>query len=211
MENQFGFTGGGRTDYNHFILQYLVVRSAKIKRVYYNNLVVVAIDFKKAFDSIDRGKLVEVLVKYRIHPDVIDMMVKVYSGDETVIRLGNKAAKVSVSSGIRQGCTASTFFFKVVTFVIMEKLEELGIMFVIDGIRINSLWFCDDTTMIANSVESARSNIAILKGIAREFGLELNETKSKALIYGGRVGPRVRHIGGGRGCRETYIPGVGGG
>ena len=76
-ENQFGFTTGGRTDYNLFVLQYVVDRSLAIKRKYYKNLVVVAIDFQKAFDSIDRGKLVEVMVKYKISPELINMMVKV--------------------------------------------------------------------------------------------------------------------------------------
>ena len=85
-ENQFGFTKGGRTDYNHFILQYLVDRSSKIRRLYYKNLVVIAIDFKKAFDSIDRGKLVEALVKFKIHPELIELMVKVYSGDKAIIK-----------------------------------------------------------------------------------------------------------------------------
>ena len=68
-------------------------------------LVVVAIDFKKAFDSIDRGRLVEVLVRYRIHPLVIDLIVRVYAGDETVISMLDREERVRVSSGIRQGCT----------------------------------------------------------------------------------------------------------
>ena len=195
-ENQFGFTKGGRTDYNHFILQYLAERTRSIKRKYYKNLIIVAIDFKKAFDSVDRGKLVEVLVKYKIHPEVIDMMVKVYSGDKTFLRLGGKVAEVEVTSGIRQGCTASTLFFKIVTFIILERLEELGVMFEVEGILISSLWFCDDTTMIANSIEAARKNIKIIKEVGREFGLEINEGKSSALVYGNGEGVKVNHIEG---------------
>ena len=154
-----GSLRGGRTDYNHFILQYLVDRSSKIKRVYYKNLVVIAIDFKKAFNSIDSGKLVEALVKFKIHPELIELMVKVYSGDKTIIKLGGMEAEIEVSSGIRQGCTGSTFFFKIVTFIILERLEEMGVMFKIDDIEISSLWFCDDTTMIANSIEAASKNL----------------------------------------------------
>ena len=45
--NQFGFTKGGRLDYNHFLLRYLVERTYDIKRKYYKNLIIVTLDFKK--------------------------------------------------------------------------------------------------------------------------------------------------------------------
>ena len=51
-----------------------------------------------------------------------------YSGDKTFLRLGGKVAEVEVTSGIRQGCTASTLFFKIVTFIILERLEDVGKM-----------------------------------------------------------------------------------
>ena len=50
--------------------------------------------------------------------------------------------------------------------------------------------------MIANSVEMAKANIGIIKDVSREFGLEINENKSKALVYGNGGGVRVAHVGG---------------
>ena len=126
-------------DYNHFILQYLVERTYEIKRKYYNNLIVIALDFKKAFDSVDRGKLIETLTYYRMNPLLIELVTKIYTGERTKLRLGDKEAEIKVSSGIRQGCTSSTFFFKIITFIIMERLEEVGIPFKVDGFEINSL------------------------------------------------------------------------
>ena len=90
---------------------------------------------------------------------------------------------IGKSNGIRQGFTSSTFFFKIITFVIMERLEEVGVPFIVDGIEINSLWFCDDSNLVANSVEAARANIRIVKEVGRGLGLEINEGKSKALIF----------------------------
>ena len=193
--NQFGFTKGGRLDYNHFLLQFLVERTCDITRKYYKNLVVIALDFKKAFDSINRGKLIEILVKYRMNPLLIDLVSKIYTGDRTILRLGGKEAEIKVSSGIRQGCTSSTFFFKIITFVIMERLEEIGIPFEVDGIKINSLWYCDDSNLIANSVAAARTNIRIVKEVGRGLGLEINEDKSKALVFK-------------KGIKDRYIEGI---
>ena len=78
-DNQTGFTEGGRSEYNHLILQYLVERAHQKKE----KLIVIALDFKKAFDSIDRRKLIEALIEYRINPYVIDLIAKIYSNDKT--------------------------------------------------------------------------------------------------------------------------------
>ena len=45
--NQVGFTKGGRTEYNHFMLQYIVDKAQRNKE----KLIVITLDFKKAFDS----------------------------------------------------------------------------------------------------------------------------------------------------------------
>ena len=136
-DNQIGFTRGGRLEYNLFILQYLVEKTFEIDSAYYNRLVVVALDFRKAYDSIDRGRLLEALVRYKINPGLIDLVARVYSGDEVVIRWGDREERIRVTSGIRQGCTASTTFFKLITYIIIEELEGRGVLFEVDGVRIN--------------------------------------------------------------------------
>ena len=87
----------------------------------------VALDFRKAYDSIDRGRLLEALVRYEINPGLIDLVARVYSGDEVVIRWGDREERIRVTSGIRQGCTASTTFFKLITYTIIEELEGRGV------------------------------------------------------------------------------------
>ena len=151
-------------------------------------LVIVALDFKKAYDSIDRGRLIETLVKFRIHPQVINLIAKVYSGDETVVGLGGREEGIKVTSGIRQGCTASTVLFKLITYVIIEKLHREGAVFRMEGIDLNLLWFADDGTLVANSLEGAARNIRVVKEVSKTFGLEINEKKSAIMIYKGGKG-----------------------
>ena len=67
-------------------------------------------------------------------------------------------------------------------------------MFEVDGVRINSLWFADDSIVVANSVEAAERNLKIVKEIGGYFGLEINEEKSMALVY--RDKGEIREIGG---------------
>jgi len=82
------------------------------------------IDFKKAYDSIDRQKLIEVLIGFNINPLIIELIVQMYQEDCTIIKLGKMNKKVEVTSGIRQGCCISTLLFKLVTFRIIDELRK---------------------------------------------------------------------------------------
>ena len=66
-----------------------------------------------------------------------------------------------------------------VTFCIIEELEERGSIYNIGKYRGNLLWLADDTTLIANSKEYMEKNIKVLKEAAIKYGLEVNEKKSK--------------------------------
>ena len=59
------------------------------------------IDFSKAYDSVDRRKLIETMREYRINIRIIEMIVQMYSKDSTTIKLGGLKEKVRVTSGIR--------------------------------------------------------------------------------------------------------------
>ena len=87
-------------------------------------LIVTSTDYSKAFDSIDRAMMVEVLMKYKVHPKMIDAVAAIYQGDITLIELNESTkAEILVTSGIRQGCTGSTAFFKLMTYVITKVME----------------------------------------------------------------------------------------
>ncbi|CAL4219705.1 unnamed protein product [Meganyctiphanes norvegica] len=91
--------------------------------------------------------------------------------------------EIDITSGIRQGCTVSTELFKLVTYEIIRKLEEQGNNLIIEGANFSSLFFADDSLMITRSIEEAEENIRIIAKISKEFGLEINESKSKVMIY----------------------------
>merc|ERR1712050_820047 len=119
-ENQFGFTQGGRVEHCMFMLSYIATMTFQKRGKKGKNLYFAFIDFKKAYDSIDRKKLIEVLIDYKINPKMIELIVQMYKDDHTVISLGNMQEKVEVTGGIRQGCCISTFLFKMVSFKIID-------------------------------------------------------------------------------------------
>ena len=63
LDTQAGFTTGIMIKANLFTLQYCIERSFKLRRP----LIVTCLDYSKAFDSIKREKLIEILIHYKVH------------------------------------------------------------------------------------------------------------------------------------------------
>ena len=178
--NQFGFTEGGRVEHCMFMIDYITNMSFEKIKKRGQSLYYAFIDFKKAYDSIDRKKLIEVLVDFKINPQVIDLIVQMYQDDNTVIKLGNMKEKVEVTGGIRQGCCISTLLFKMVTFKIIDELRKKK-KYKVGKFNDNSLWLADDATLIADSMETLKELLDCLSIAGGKYGLEINEKKTKIM------------------------------
>ena len=180
-EEQYGFTEGGRIEQCLFTINYITNRTYESQKMKHKYLYLAMIDFSKAYDSVDRRKLIETMREYRINIRIIEMIVQMYSKDSTTIKLGGLQEKVRVTSGIRQGCCISTLLFKMITFKIIEELRTKGVKYQIDRYSGNSVWLADDSTLIAGNKIDMGTNIRILKNKALEYGLKVNEDKSKII------------------------------
>ena len=108
MEEQAAYTENRRTSDNLFILHYCVQKSYENKKP----LFIISIDFQKAFDSISRAMLIKVMMKYKIHPKLIDLIAEIYTNDKTKMFINNKEiCEIEITNGIRQGCNGSTTIF----------------------------------------------------------------------------------------------------
>ena len=143
-------------------------------------VIITAIDFKKAYDSIKRESFVEILKEYRVQEEVIDIVVSIYRDDVTKIKLGDdKYVEIEVENGIRQGCTAFTVLSKLITYKIIEEMEKKyrGISY--GTKKITCLFFADDGILIARNISEAKEQIEYLIKVARKYGLEISREKSK--------------------------------
>ena len=179
-ENQAGFTKGGRVEDNLFILQQLVEKAYRNRE----QLVIVGIDFEKAYDSVKRDKLIEIMRDYRIQGEIIDFIGRIYTGDRTYIGLGgDRQIEIELESGIRQGCTASTILFKMVTYKIIEEINRKCRGVRIGGEMIRCLFFADDGLLVSDSVEEAGEKIKALEKVGGYYGLSIHKGKSKAIVF----------------------------
>ena len=68
------------------------------------------------------------------------MIIQMYEGDSTTIQLGKMRSNIEVTSGIRQGCSISTLLFKMVTFTMIEEINNKVIKYKKGKYDGNSLW-----------------------------------------------------------------------
>ena len=174
-ENQNGFTRGARIEDNIFILNYCIEKSKTMKLP----LIILAIDYSKAFDSVDRKQMIKIMKEYRIDEKIIDVIAEIYTGDSTKICLRKDMEEnMEITSGIRQGCTCSSVMFKMVTFAIMRKLEQTSDGFSDKHFKINSLYFADDALIMEHSIEKMKMTQKTVAETSAIFGLNLNKKKS---------------------------------
>jgi len=65
------FSKGGKVDHCLFTLQYIANKTFDSTRKKHKKLFFVMEDFKKAYVSVDRKSLIEILIKYKINPRII--------------------------------------------------------------------------------------------------------------------------------------------
>ena len=130
--------------------------------------------------------MIQALIEYKVNPYVINIIAKLYSEDRTVLMLGEMEKEIGVNSGIKQGCPISTTLFKLVTFMIIQELEEKGAEYMVDGKNTNSIFFADDGILFAKSRRDTERNLKLVIEISAKYGLHINKDKGKILVYGKR-------------------------
>lgn len=184
---QAGFTQGRRIEDNILALRYCIADSKKNKKPLY----LAAIDFAKAFDSIKREHIIIAMKKYKCDPKIIDVMAALYVEDETNISFnGKNMGTVSVSSGIRQGCTGSPLLFIMVLNYIIDKIVDTKLGFKNDHIYMPVLFFADDGLVLSQSRGELQKLIKILITSAADVGLQINKEKSNIMIFNEKCKPR---------------------
>lgn len=118
--------------------------------------------YSKAFDSVKREGIIKALMHYRIHPKMISAVVNVYTDDYTNIRVGGTEMHLNIKTGIPQRCTGSTILFKLITYLIMDELEQRGTGIRINWLTLKSLYYAEDGLLLAHSLEEAAQNLKIL-------------------------------------------------
>ena len=156
------------------------------------------IDFQKAFDTVHREKLWEVLIKIGVSTKMIRTLKAMYSATKALIRQGyEKSPEINCSKGVRQGCLLSPLLFSLLVAEIAYQVAgggRAGYQMIPGAQEIFALLFADDIVLLSLTPIGLQTQINNLKHAAETLGLVVNLQKSKILVYrkGGFLGRQER-------------------
>ena len=187
-KNQNGFRRGRSTLSQILCLRRLIEESNMSKI----DLALVFVDFSKAFDSVDRSKMFEILRLYGIPEGIIAAIKVMYTDNSsTVMTTDGETQAFPTLAGILQGDTLAPFLFIMVVDYIMrvsvDTITEKGyLLHPRRGSRqpaeyLTDTDFADDIALISQSLEHAQDLLQSLEQASNGVGLYLNETKTECL------------------------------
>ena len=189
--NQNGFRSNRTT-----VAQILALRRI-IEGVKAHNLsaVITFIDFKKAFDTIHRGKMLRILKAYGLPPNILRAIEAMYTNTRAkIISPDGETEMFDITGGVLQGDTLAPFLFVIVLDYALRKAldgKENDLGFTITPRRsrrhpkeaIADLDFADDISLLSDEIEEAQQLLYSVERECKKVGLGLNGPKTKYLAY----------------------------
>ena len=187
-DNQNGFRSGRTTISQILCLRRLLEESELCKL----DLSLVFVDFSKAFDSVDRSKMFEILELYGIPQKIISAIKVLYTNSHSKIMTSDgETEPFETLAGILQGDTLAPFLFIIVVDYILRvsvdtKSEEGVQLSPKLGTRhqakhLTDTDFADDIALISRSIQGVQKLLSALEYASNCVGLYLNELKTEHL------------------------------
>ena len=157
--------------------------------------VITFINFKKAFDSVHRGKMLKILRAYGI-PDIIVQAISVmYSNTKAVVLSPDgETDAFQIQAGVLQGDTLAPYLFVIILDYVMRIAlgkDEDNLGFTISPRRsrrqpadvITDLDFADDIALLSDTLDQAQELLSRVESAADAVGLQMNVSKTKVMAY----------------------------
>ncbi|CAI2733840.1 unnamed protein product [Schistosoma spindalis] len=147
---------------------------------------VVFLDLKAAFDSVDREVLWQCLSLKGVPQKYINHVKALYSNTTSRVRAyGELSSAFATSSGVWQGCPLSLFSFNFIIDILMEiTLSSTGFpgIDLLPGGSLIDLEYADDIVLFGEDTDKIQCLLVALSNNARMFGMRFSPSKCKLLL-----------------------------
>lgn len=161
----------------------------KYRKMRAKNFFVTFVDFKKAYDSVDRKTLFNTLEEFGVDSKLIALIKQTLSDTRSKVKFRGEISQMfKIETGVRQGDGLSPLLFNCVLEKIIrewrKKLDEKGITKIKigrkkDNIDADCIAFADDLAILSENIDDAIEQINILKEVSEKAGLKISFEKTK--------------------------------
>ena len=189
--NQNGFRPERKTTSQILALRRLI-EGIKDKNL---SAIITFIDFKKAFDTIHRGKLMKILKAYGIPDRFVRAIEVMYTDTKAkVLSPDGETELFDILAGVLQGDTLAPYLFVIALDYALRnalngKEEDLGFQLRRRQSRrigpecITDIDFADDIALISEQVQQAQTMLERVESAAATIGLLANPKKTKVMAF----------------------------
>ena len=189
-KNQNGFRKNRST-----VGQILTVRRI-IEGIRAKNLpaVLLFVDFSKAFDSVHRGKLENILRAYGVPGETVTAIMMLYKNTKAKVRSPDGDTEFfDIIAGVLQGDTLAPFLFILsLDYVLrtsVDTLNELGFTLTkstsprYPATKITDADYADDLALFSDNIAQATALLHSLENAAADVGLYVNAGKTEFISF----------------------------
>lgn len=158
------------------------------QKVYNKNIVCTFVDFKKAYDSVDRESLFQILKEQGLDLKTLALIRETLTDTKSKVKfMGELSEPFQIKTGVRQGDGLSPLLFNCVLEKVIQEWRKQKSEQNVDqpiklgrtNIKVDCLAFADDLAILARDTTTALKQIEILKEVAEKVGLQISFEKTE--------------------------------
>ena len=186
-KGQAGFRKEFRTTDNIFILRSLIDKQRQTRlKGKAGKLYCCFVDFRKAFDTVPRAVLWQVLEELGVTGRILDVIKSLYALDSAAVRSSQGISAIfRCLMGVKQGCPLSPTLFGLYVdglekhLLNMTDIDAPTLM----GVMVPLLLYADDLILMSESAAGLQKQLDALASFCEERQLTVNLSKTKVVVF----------------------------